>query len=96
MEKKNKSILQKGKYCFICGSEHDLELHHVYFGTGLRKISDKNGFVMYLCRDHHKGDESPHMKRGIDLQFKRMCQSRYEQKHTREEFMQLIGRNYLE
>ena len=27
---------------------------------------------------------------------KTMCQKQYEKKHTRKEFMKLIGRNYLE
>ena len=30
-----------------------------------------------------------------DIYLKQLCQSIYEQTHTRKEFMQLIGKNYL-
>lgn len=44
-KKRIKSILQKSKFCFICGTDRDIEKHHIYFGP-LRSISDKNGFVV--------------------------------------------------
>jgi hypothetical protein len=31
----------------------------------------------------------------VDLLLKRLCQAVYEIDHSREEFMELIGRNYL-
>lgn len=46
-KKRIKSILQKSKFCFICGIDRDIEKHHIYFGP-LRSISDKNGFVVCL------------------------------------------------
>lgn len=94
-KKRIKSILQKSKFCFICGTDRDIEKHHIYFGP-LRSISDKNGFVVCLCREHHRGAKSPHQDRNTDLILKRMCQRRYELDHTHEEFMQLIGRNYVD
>lgn len=92
--KKCKSILQKSKYCFICGKQEGLELHHIYFGP-LRKISDANGFTVYLCSEHHRGDKGPHMDHKTDRILKRMCQRRYEKDHSREEFIALIGRNFI-
>jgi hypothetical protein len=32
----------------------------------------------------------------VDLLLKRLCQVVYEKDHSREDFMKLIGRNYLE
>lgn len=90
------SILQKEKECFMCGRTVGLELHHMFFGTANRKISDKHGFTVWLCACHHRdGRVSAHRDRDVDLTLKKLCQKAYEEKHSREEFMGLIGRNYL-
>lgn len=91
-----KSIIQNNKECFICGQMVNLHNHHIYFGKN-RKISDKNGFTCWLCYNHHEGDCGVHGKYGnqIDLFLKKCCQSKFEDTHTREEFIKLIGKNYL-
>lgn len=90
-----KSILQNEKYCFLCNTTINLEDHHIYFSS-LRKTSEKNGFKCWLCPEHHRGNRSPHMNREIDLTLKRACQRKFEETHTRAEFMAIIGRNYLD
>ena len=91
-----KSIVQpEVKCCMMCGTTRNLELHHIFFGTANRKISDKHGFTVWLCNEHHRGWRSPHRDRDIDRTLKRLCQVVYEREHTREEFIELIGRNYL-
>lgn len=90
-----KSIMQTEKYCYLCTSTTGIEEHHIYFGS-LRRISEKHGFKCFLCADHHRGNISPHQRRDVDLLLKRICQSRFEKTHSREEFMQIIGRNYLD
>ena len=90
------SILQRDKVCYISGTERNLHLHHIYFGTGLRKISDENGFWCYLTLEYHNGsNKGVHFNRELDLYLKRECQKKFEETHTREEFMKLIGKNYL-
>ena len=90
------SIMQREKYCYISGSERDLHLHHIYFGRGLRKISDDNGFWCYLqAKYHNASNKGVHFNRELDLYLKRECQKKFEETHTRAEFMALIGRNYL-
>lgn len=91
-----KSIIQKEKRCFIhnCGATN-IEDHHIFFGP-LRKISEKHGFKVWLCADHHRDNNSPHQRRDIDLLLKRECQRKFEETHSREEFMKIIGRNYLD
>lgn len=93
-----KSIIQKNKECWFCKCTYNLHNHHVFFGTANRKISDKNGFVVYLCQFHHTGDYGVHGKYGKekDLELKRTCQRKYEENHTREEFIKLIGRNFID
>ena len=74
-----------------------MELHHIYKGKN-RKISDQNGFVVHLCPDCHRGTDGVHGKFGhlMDMYLEKSCQLTYEETHTREEFMKLIGRNYIE
>lgn len=90
------SILTKKKdICYICGRPAT-EIHHIYFGTALRKISDKNGFIVPLCRDCHTGGKhAVHRDRRTDLMLKAECQTLYESFYGHAAFMKLIGRNYL-
>lgn len=91
------SIIQTERVCYICRTRHPLHKHHVYFGRGNRDVSEKKGFVVYLCASHHNlGDNCVHKNRSMDLMIKRDFQRKYEETHTREEFMKLIGKNYLE
>lgn len=90
-----KSIIQKERECFFCKTTNNLHLHHIFFGPN-RNISDKNGLTVYLCAYHHNiSNESVHMNRELDLNLKKYAQLRYEKKHTREEFIKLIGKSYL-
>ena len=92
------SILQSEKVCYITGSKINLHKHHIFHGTGNRKISEDNGFWVWLQGDwHNQSDYGVHGKDGHDINFKlkEVCQAEYEKTHGREEFLQLIGRNYL-
>lgn len=94
-----KSILQKNKECYVCKSLY-VEDHHIYFGPN-RKISEKHGFKVWLCNLHHTGSISGnsknavHFNRDMNLRLKKECQRKYEEEHTRDEFIKLIGRSYL-
>lgn len=92
-----KSILQKEKRCMVCGATSGLHLHHVYSGMANRKISDRHGFVVWLCGKHHNlSNDGVHFNRELDMMIKKAFQREYEKTHSREEFMALIGRNYLD
>lgn len=93
-----KSIMQNGKKCYICGFNGYTEEHHIYHGASNRKISEKNGFKVYLCVNHHRGTIGVHGKLGhsLDTRLKQECERRYiKQGHTKEEFIKLIGKNYI-
>ena len=91
-----KSILQTEKKCYLTGSTYNLHKHHIYFGKN-RKISDENGFWVWLTGEYHNQNSriDVHHNRDLDLKLKQECQLEYEKNHRREEFIQLIGRNYL-
>ena len=91
----SKSILQTEKKCYITGYTGALHKHHIYGGPN-RRISDKHGFWVWLRPEmHNMSNEGVHFNKALDEELKMKCQAEYEKTHTREEFMKLIGRNYL-
>lgn len=88
------SIIQDEKECFVCFSQRNLELHHCLHGTSNRQNADKYGLTIWLCHEHHS---LLHNKSHVlDLAIQQMAQRAFEQTHTREEFMKVFGRNYLD
>ena len=92
-----KSILQDRKESYISGSTYNLEEHHIFFGTSNRKVSEKNGLKVWLTSEEHRGTYGVHGKYGrdLDIKLKQDAQRKYEETHTREDFIKLIGKNYL-
>ena len=61
----SKSILGIGHGCYICGKGGTLHLHHIY-GGGNRKASDKAGFCVLLCPEHHIGMKGVHNNKELN------------------------------
>jgi hypothetical protein len=82
--------------CCVCGNPRT-QAHHVFYGMKNRNVSDEHGFLVHLCLTHHVGTQGVHGRDGhaLDALLKRHVQAEYEQTHSREEFMALIGRSYL-
>ena len=98
-EMRKPSILQDEKICYLTGSPNNLDCHHIFFGNANRRISDENGFWVWLRHDYHIADsvnKTPHNDKSIDEYLKKKCQEKFEETHSREEFMALVGRNYLD
>ena len=89
------SILQTERECYLCGRKTCLERHHIFAGVANRRISEREGFWCYLDADCHRGTEGAQYSKELNLRLKRDCQMAYEETHSREEFMRLIGKNYL-
>ena len=89
------SIIQKDTdYCYICG-RYDTEIHHIFFGIGNRKLSDKYGLVVGLCYNHHRGNEGVHFNRELDMELKRVGQKAFMEHYPERDFLAVFGRNYL-
>ena len=88
--------MQGAKESYLSGQSWGLECHHIFFGP-LRKISDANGFWVWLTAEEHRGTFGVHGKGGhdLDIRLKQDCQATYEANHSREEWMSLIGMNFL-
>lgn len=96
-----KSVMQNEKVCYICKAMYaientkNLECHHIFPGSANRKKSDADGLKVWLCHEHHQGNESVHFDPVIGGWLKKRGQKKYEETHTREEFISRYGRSYL-
>lgn len=91
-----RSILQDEDRCYLCGSTDWTETHHIYGGNPNRRISEENGFKVRLCHwCHNEPPHGVHHNKQMDLWLRQRCQEKYEETHSREEFIKLIGKNYL-
>lgn len=98
------SILHsKDGTCYLCmkldqnsGKHKTLHDHHV-FGGANRSISEAEGMKVYLCLRHHiDGPEAVHNNQRNMRIIQEDAQKVYELTHTREQFIERFGRNYLE
>lgn len=81
--------------CFICGRTDLIERHHI-FGGANRKLSEEDGLVVDLCHFcHNEPPNGVHYNREQMDWLRAEGQRIYEQTHSREEFMERYGRNYL-
>ncbi|MBQ6815566.1 MAG: hypothetical protein IJP13_08525 [Lachnospiraceae bacterium] len=97
------SIIQPDKsYCFLCGSStgyglNALEEHHIFEGNGKRTVSESYGLKVYLCgiTCHREGPKSAHKNKEIKDMLHKLAQQKFEETHSREEFVLAFGKNYL-
>lgn len=61
------------------------------------RFEQAEGLKVYLCLEHHiSGKEAVHNNAEMMRLLREDGQKAFEQNHTREEFMELFGKNYLE
>lgn len=91
-----KSIMQKTKKCYVCGTTYNLHKHHIFYGMSNRKNSEKHGCWCWLCALHHNASGyGVHFDKALDEEIKKRTQRKFEQTHSRNEFMQIFGRSWL-
>lgn len=98
-----KSIIQeKDGRCYLCmmldgnyRKHRFIDEHHIFGGPN-RKHSEENGLKVYLCPDHHTmGQLAIHRCPEIMNLLHRIGQREYEKEHTRQQFIEIFGKNYL-
>lgn len=90
------SIIQEYKECFVCETPYNLHCHHIFFGVANRKISEKLGFKVWLCQEHHTGRNGVHFNKDLDKYLKGLAQTEYEERYgSRSEFIGTFGKSYL-
>lgn len=111
MGKYTESIMQDKKECFVISHKlvnaplnlennyYDLECHHIFFGTANRKLSEKYGLKVWLCKEFHTGNSGVHHNRTLDLLLKEMAQRKFEEHYkgtyNRSDFIRIFGKSYL-
>lgn len=94
----SKSIISNERACHICGTPLDLHKHHVFPGSGRRKVSEREGCWVYLCAAHHNmSPNSVHMDRMMDLALRREVQRKWMEVNdaSKEEFIRVFGCSYI-
>lgn len=91
------SILSNARECYVCKNTNNLHVHHIYYGTGKRKLSDKYGCWVYLCAYHHNmSNKGVHFDKKLNDRIKRKCQAKWEEIYgNRKEFRKVFGKSYL-
>ena len=89
-EKKKTRIKQKSSKLAKLERQRDKDLdpHEIYGGSN-RKRSIQHKFVKLICPNCHSNE-------AIINQLRIDTQKEYEKYHTREEFIKLIGKSYLD
>ncbi len=102
-EKKNmKSIImnEKDRKCYLCGAVGvmgELEWHHIFGGNPNRKKSEKYGLKVRLCHRCHRDNKiGVHSNAEAADYLHRIGQKAFERTHTRQEFVAIFGKNYLD
>lgn len=92
-----KSIIQNEKKCIVCGRTTTLECHHCFPGNPNRKLSEKYGLKVWLCKEHHTGNTGVHSNAQLRWVIQRKAQREFERQiGDRNMFMTVFGKNYLE
>lgn len=82
-------------HCYLCGSTHWIEMHHI-FGGANRKNSTKYGLVVPLC--HYCHNEPPngvHFNRERMDALRAIGQAKFAKRYPDLDFMAIFHRNYL-
>ena len=92
----SKSILSNERCCYICETPINLHKHHIFEGTGRRKLSEKYGCWCFLCANHHNmSDMGIHFNYFLDIKLKQEAQHRFNEVYSDLNFLQIFGKNYL-
>ena len=91
LEKERYSILTDNmRKCYICKAEKR-DIHEIYKGCN-RQISMKNGFCIPICgMCHYQTEIDPELDKDLKIR----CQRKYEELHSRNSFIKLIGQSYI-
>ena len=100
--------MQRKKECFLCRQQAEkagyyteltdkgLHRHHVIFGRGYRSLSEKYGLWVYLCYEHHEGDEGVHKNKQVNVELRQQAEREFLKEHQLSEWMAIFSRNYLD
>lgn len=82
--------------CYLCHIwNYSLDRHHLLTGVRHRTLADDDGLYIYICRKCHNNlHSSIHYIDKLE-ELKQMAQRKYEETHTRDEFVERYKKSYL-
>jgi hypothetical protein len=84
------------EHCYLCGATQNLQMHHIFFGTSNRKQSEFFGLKVPLCiYCHTESNHAVHQNIVTDMELKIKAQEKFEETHSRDQFIKIFGRSYL-
>ena len=93
----SKSIISNERECIVCKTTQNLHKHHIFFGNGNRKLSEKYGCWCYLCARHHNmSNDGVHFNKQLNLKLRTYAQKRFEETYPELDFLKIFGINYIE
>ncbi len=99
-----KSIIHKKEEgtCYLCQllyqdySRKTVQEHHVIYGRGNRKLSEKYGLKVYLCYEHHEGSkDGVHFNREYADLLKQIAQKAFNRTYPELDFVKIFRKNNL-
>ena len=73
------------KICKVCGRPNS-EKHHIVFKSQQKGLEHCKENIIYLCPEHHRGNDGPHKSRQIDIKYKLQFQKKLFEKFLKEEY----------
>ncbi|WP_125153125.1 hypothetical protein [Clostridium rectalis] len=73
------------KECTVCGKPNS-ECHHIVFKSQQKALEHCKYNYIYLCKEHHTGNNSPHKNRQIDVKYKLIFQNMLFEKFTNKDY----------
>lgn len=95
--KRDKSIVVDDlKRCYVCGTNQNIHIHEIFFGSANRKKSIQWGLYVGLCAIHHNmSNDGVHFNKALNTELKKLGQRKFEEKYGHEKFMEVFRKNYL-
>jgi len=90
--KKRDKVRRKTHRCRICGAYGQTQIHHI-FGGRWRQRSEANDFVIELCPKCHR---TAHLNASFGDALKHDVQLEYLENHTLDEWMELMGKSWID
>lgn len=88
--------------CYLCQllyqdySRKTVQEHHIIYGRGNRKLSEKYGLKVYLCYEHHEGSkDGVHFNREYADLLKQIAQRAFIKVYPDLDFMKIFRKNNL-
>ena len=91
-----KSILQTERESWLSKRTDRLEEHHIFYGQGRRKLSERYGLKVWLTHDeHNEPPDGVHFNQALRRELERAGQLAFEREYPELDFIGIFGRSYL-